>query len=506
MKGLVLPLLFLAALLRAPASAEAMDTIHYSTGMKYMNDREYENAVEEFRKMLILYPDHAPSYHRIGACWRALGKNALAVYNLRKAAKYSPDDPEIRRELAEACRADSEAVAAAAGGDDDDAVAEEPKAPPPAARAALPAAEKAAPPAAEPQPAGDALALSGGERHNETSSDPLMKPVLDAYNAGQCGKALSAVRDLLKKKPGHAGAYYYGGVIRYANNELDKAAVNFRQAFTYPDKGHNAHFYLGLINEKEGRIAEAIKEYEEYVSLTAYEAGKQEAKGRISRLLAGLGGRAAAAQAPAAGGALAGGPGAPPDPGAFPDTGSSAGDTSGGPEDPRYAAVNVRLGDAAFARRDLKGALKHFLKALGAETDAVRKVALQYRAGECYFRQGSDRGVEYFLQAASADTAIRSEAVRESCLRLGDYYCRLKNGGAALKYYLMAAERFPSSPSTAWALYQIGNLHKGAGRTEEAIRAYERLLRDFAGDYWAARARWQKEDAVWESEYRDILQ
>lgn len=655
MKNMPVFILLSCALFFSTAGAEApVDTIHFSIGMKYFGEKQYDKAVEEFRKMLTIYPDHAPSYRQIALAWRAQGKHALAVYNLKKASKYAPGNAQVLRDLAEAYFSNGETEPAmnalrqaitaetdpsrkakdeervrAMLGEYKKAEAKADSTPVPAAAKVDTAAKDGAAQAvaqtgkgAESGKAGEAPeeapgapeAASGG-KHADLSADPLMKPVLDAYNAGNYTAGLNACRDLLKKKPGHAGAYYYAGVMRYAAKDMDKALFNFNKAFSYPEKGFNAHYYLGLIHERQGRAPEAIKEYEQYINLTSYEAGKAEAKARLSRLLKQP--VSAGPETTVSGGMLPQAGQAAPDgkvsafrfnvsgnfsfiiedtlsePGRkmlksldlFLDEkydaslkglkelyrehprhlladnalyniglvysrmrlfgeaqeylGKAVRDYPGGdvarpaealygevfaqkgardsavaaferylkryPKDLFYPFINGRLGDLAFDQNDGKEALKYYLKALGQETDPEKKISLYFKTGECYWRQGSDRGIDYFLQAVSADSSIRSGPVMESCFRLGDYYFRLKNLESALKYYKMAVARFPKSANTAWAQYQIGNIYKAGRQYEDAIRAYQGLMDTHPDDYWAQQAKWKKEDAVWENEYREIL-
>jgi len=69
---------------------------------------------------------------------------------------------------------------------------------------------------------------------------PEFREALRQYGAGRKAEAAQALRRTLEKSPGHPGAYYLGGVIRYENGEFDKAEYNFRRAFAYPEKGFNA--------------------------------------------------------------------------------------------------------------------------------------------------------------------------------------------------------------------------------------------------------------------------
>jgi tetratricopeptide (TPR) repeat protein len=108
-----------------------------------------------------------------------------------------------------------------------------------------------------------------------------------AYQAGQNTKALGHWRKVLKKDPGNPGAYYFAGVNRYNLGELDKAEYNLKRSFSYPDKGFNAHYYLGRIHEKRGEKQKAIAHYEKYIPLTKSKSGKNNVKNKLAKLKGG---------------------------------------------------------------------------------------------------------------------------------------------------------------------------------------------------------------------------
>ncbi len=131
--------------------------------------------------------------------------------------------------------------------------------------------------------------VSGSEKASAstggfTYDGPLFTKALDLYNKGENEKALEAWRSVLKSQPGNPGAYYYAGVNRYNLAQYDKAEINFRKGFSYPEKGFNGHYYLGRIYEKDGKVSEAIAHYQKYLQQTESAAGKKEVKGRIDKL------------------------------------------------------------------------------------------------------------------------------------------------------------------------------------------------------------------------------
>ena len=93
-----------------------------------------------------------------------------------------------------------------------------------------------------------------------------------------------ALRRCLSKSPGHPGAYYLGGVMRYEMGEFGKALFNFKRGVDYPDRGFNAHFYMGLIYQRQERFPDAIAAFEKYLKLSTSEPGRRQAEARIAQM------------------------------------------------------------------------------------------------------------------------------------------------------------------------------------------------------------------------------
>jgi|GEM_PF-4322189 len=112
---------------------------------------------------------------------------------------------------------------------------------------------------------------------------------IKAYREGRKPEAQVFLRKVLGRYPGHPGAYYLGGVIRYEDGEMGKASFNFKRSFNYPERGHNAHFYMGRIYQKGGKNKDAIREYADYIRLTPSQEGRERAKKLLEELQAVVG-------------------------------------------------------------------------------------------------------------------------------------------------------------------------------------------------------------------------
>ncbi len=122
------------------------------------------------------------------------------------------------------------------------------------------------------------------EKKSEEKNIGDMENIVSLYNSGKKDEALLAVRQMIKKQPGHPGAYYYGGVIRYDKGDFNKAIYNFKQSYDYPELGFNAHFYLGRIYQKLNQNQNAIRAFKKYVELTESASGKKQAEAYIAQL------------------------------------------------------------------------------------------------------------------------------------------------------------------------------------------------------------------------------
>ncbi len=66
---------------------------HYTFGLYYFAQREYDLAIEEFNKAIGLAPDFAPPYNELGYAYSYLGNYPEAETALKKYAELIPDEP-----------------------------------------------------------------------------------------------------------------------------------------------------------------------------------------------------------------------------------------------------------------------------------------------------------------------------------------------------------------------------------------------------------------------------
>lgn len=290
----------------APVHAASED-LRLQVARQWAEKGDYDKAIQELRLFLNEHPDAAEVYARIGTLQLRQEKIKLAESSFRSALAKDPNLAEAKDGLERIRTLDSRPVLAPApaptpNSDGRPAPVKGPTGPPHSA------------PAAQPQSAG-----TEGEGIEDAPGQGAPKGIyalaefqeaLRLYREKQPDAALAALKRTLAKSPGHPGAYYLGGVIRYERGELAKADFNFKRSFDYPERGFNAHFYLARIYQKQDRDAEAIASFQAYLKSTGSESGRKQAE----KFLAQLQGHGAAPSSGDGGGNAASVPGGQSDP------------------------------------------------------------------------------------------------------------------------------------------------------------------------------------------------
>ncbi|MBL8028866.1 MAG: tetratricopeptide repeat protein [Fibrobacteres bacterium] len=162
-------------------------------------------------------------------------------------------------------------------------------------------------------------------------------------------------------------------------------------------------------------------------------------------------------------------------------------------------------GDLLFSQGKWPAAQSVYAAGLAIAATPSSKIEMNQKIGECFWKQSeSAKAVEY-LKVAAADSTSTTESAQRAVFRLADAYFKIKNFENALRFYRQAIARFPSSTDVPWALYQMGNIHRRGGQADAAIKVYDRLIGEYPGSYWASQAKWQRDDVVWENDYKEIL-
>ena len=299
----------LAALSQAAPKGE---DLRLEVARQWEEKGEFDKAVQELRLYLSEHPDNpGPIYARVGGLRLKQGNYKLAGENFKIALAKDPSLTDARAGLAlayekqgEKAKAEEErkklAVMAGPGPANPAGTASDAKPmagdpakpasggaaddlPAPPGEASAPAAHPAAAPEAGAgfSPSLDSASARGPEG---IYADKDFLAAIEFYKAGKLEAMGAPLRRCLARHPGHPGAYYLGGVMRYDKGEYSKALFNFKRALDYPERGNNAHFYMGRIYQRQERLPQAAAEYREYLKATRSEAGRKQAEAYLAQL------------------------------------------------------------------------------------------------------------------------------------------------------------------------------------------------------------------------------
>jgi Uncharacterized protein conserved in bacteria len=313
---LVVCISVLLAALSVPRAEETGDYIHYRLGVKYKNENKFDQATEEFRKVLTAYPDNYNAYMQLAEIRKSQNQPRLVIYNLKKALAYNPGWGKAHHMLADAFEQDRQyqnaimelqiyeqscdpaeqesvqkkidqlikkvqgrgipnaepevAIAQAAVAEKKDtAVVKEAKAASLPAQAVRPSVKKAGKKPAAPPRAASVPATA-------PAAEALLKKAVSLYEQGKIDEALQDIKKAVLVQPHYPEAYYYGGLARYKQGKYDLAKINFSKSFDCP-KGQSGHFYLGKIYGSEKYFKGAITELATYLQNPTDKETKNEA-------------------------------------------------------------------------------------------------------------------------------------------------------------------------------------------------------------------------------------
>lgn len=251
---------------------------------------DYSRALANYRLAYKFTPTMSAAYEGAAKVYEKLGQKAKAEAELAKDPKNRPPEPVATESVAEqaaapaapAATAPEQPAPAATAQTSEQAPAPVQEAAPQAAPAAeqpaqaapapqpapaqtaaaepaqqapaqaAPATQTAAPEAAQPASAQPAASAPAAETPAANPDDPFEKG--KAFLAqGKYEDAAKMWREVLKKTPGHVGAYYYAGVTRLKMGEFDKAEFNLNKGKEYKDGAADVHYYLSLIYKAQNK-------------------------------------------------------------------------------------------------------------------------------------------------------------------------------------------------------------------------------------------------------------
>ena len=282
-----------AILAENPKSAEA----YFAAAQVRMKMKDYSGALANYRLAYKFEPTMSAAYEGAAKVYEALGQKAKAEAERAKDPKNNPvaeTQAEAPAAVAEAPKAEPAPAAP---------VAEAPKTEPAPETKPVEAAkpepkpvetakvEKAAEPAkVEPAKtetkAAEPAKAEPAKTETALPTDPFEKGKA-LYAEGKYKEAAPMWREVLRKQPGHAGAYFYAGLTRYQLGEMDKAEFNLKKGLEYKEEGNDANYFLALIAKNNKKQDQELKFLAAYMKKAAPSAKyRAAAEARIAEIKA----------------------------------------------------------------------------------------------------------------------------------------------------------------------------------------------------------------------------
>lgn len=256
-----------AMLAEDPRNSEA----YFAAAEVRVKMKDYSGALANYRLAYKFNPTMSAAYEGAAKVYEALGQKSKAADERAKDPKNRPVEEVAEAPVAAPIEVSTVETPAA----EPAKVAEPVKETAPAKVEPAPVAEpapkaetvKAAEPkAAEPVKVAEPASKAEPAKVAEPAKAEEKALPIDPFERGKAlyadknyAEAAKAWREVLKKTPGHAGAYFYAGLTRYEMGELDKAEFNLKKGLEYKEEGNEANYYLSLIYQKNNKVEQEQK-------------------------------------------------------------------------------------------------------------------------------------------------------------------------------------------------------------------------------------------------------
>ena len=263
-----------AVLAENPRSAEA----YLAAAQVRMKMKDYSGALANFRLAYKFEPTMSAAYEGAAKVYEALGQKAKAE---AERAKDPKNNPVVEAPIEAATVAELAPEPAKA----EPAKVAEPKPEPKPVEVAKPEPVKVA---EAPKPVEKPAEVAKAEpaKVDAASNDPFEKGKA-LYAEGKLKEAAPMWREVLRKQPGHAGAYFYAGLTRYQLGEMDKAEFNLKKGLEYKEEGNDANYFLALIAKNNKKQDQELKFLAAYMKKAAPNAKyRAAAEARIAEIKA----------------------------------------------------------------------------------------------------------------------------------------------------------------------------------------------------------------------------
>ena len=274
-------------------------------GARFEAKGEFEKALGEYRAFLAENPRSSEAYFAAAEVRVKMKDYSGALANYRLAYKFDPSmsvayegAAKVYELLGQKSKAKEEL---AKDPKNNPAAAEEPAAEPfePKPIVAVAEAEPVEEPkkkaeVPKPEPENEVVKEMPAKAPEKEPADVSNSTNVDAFERGKAlyaeGKYKEAApmwREVLAKKPGHAGAYFYAGLTRFQLGEFDKAEFNLKKGLDYKEEGNDAYYFLALIYKGYGQLDQDQNFLKTYLKKAAPKAKyRADAEARLAALSA----------------------------------------------------------------------------------------------------------------------------------------------------------------------------------------------------------------------------
>ena len=269
-------------------------------GARFEAKGEYEKALGEYRSILADDPRNSEAYYLAAQVRMKMKDYSGALANFRLAYRYNPSMSEAYEGAArvyEALGQKPKAEAERAKDPKNNPVAEEPVAAPeePVVEQPKVAEKKVEAPVEEPAPQPAKVKQESVKEVKaepeepavpaKSSVDELFEKGKALFDEGKYKEVVPVWREILAKRPGDPGAYFYAGLTRFELGEYDKAEYNLKKGLTFKERGNDANYFLALVYEKSKRKELEKKYLDAYLKKAAPSAVfRATAESRLAEL------------------------------------------------------------------------------------------------------------------------------------------------------------------------------------------------------------------------------
>lgn len=209
--------------------AEQSAEDHYKSGISYVQQRKYAEAMREFEEAIKLKTDYAEAYHSLGPLYYLQDKPEEAVHAVKQAIRLKPNYPEAYNTLGSIYATQNKPVEAT-------------------------------------------LAFMEALRIKPDYIEALVNLGWMHYSQGKLDEAIQELKKASQLNPDHFDAHFVLALTYHQNQLHSKAVQEFKEASRIQPNHVETHQYLGTLYNLQGNHEEAVREFREVIKLGTEDA------------------------------------------------------------------------------------------------------------------------------------------------------------------------------------------------------------------------------------------